>query len=703
MPDFASQGQPVVLLGASGGQAGLWRVGAEGEEKLVGQSFQQCAVYAAAVSPDGNWVALGLKSQGVGGETRPGFVQVVRLNGDATPVPSRYFATHGPVYAVDWLDSERIIVGTHARSATGRGAGDVIMMRVMPTGAVVLMPTPVASGGWHAAPVVAVRALSKDRFLSVGLDGAARIWRLPDCTCLHEVCVPAAMGMLPLLPSLVVMPDGSRVLVQFPSGHLRVLEQGDAWGCAPVLEGDPLCGGVTCLGEKVLVADWESPRVAVLNAADLKLERKISLDRPARTLVALSPEVVAAVHPDGTASMWSVGAGVHLMQRFKIAPVRSLAGGLSAHRLAAIVADTREKTETARLENLRQMMEQAREIEDIRQRIHEVTEQGLGFEGLVLLADWCRRNQRPTAEVQVRAALCRDLPPVPESAMHLRIHGELLLSLDEPRLALPVLRRAAECDPKMADLAELLSKVEGVVGDLPQELPTDLWEVQGMDQTLRAGVEEAQSRVLLDLAVGRAEPRIWCCRLPQVNEIGVFPAMELDLDVIVRGLQAPGECSVLAVNCHAASGLGAAPAKYVRFLPGGREARDHAGIEILCEFKSIGSNWIREEWVAVRVPGPVGTTLPPPAWTKWARVLAEIDDERQLLGMCRRRFGEMLDQAARQWMERASRGAVGATVGQPATETPPLPAATTSVQAQSPVTPAPSTARNNSTRGTRRF
>ncbi len=509
--------QPL-LLGISGGQTGVFLWAGPGQLHHLGPARESFSVYCVALAPGGQRFAAGTKTPGSGAAR--GNVEVWSLPPDGQPAsrPGGYSLTF-PVYSVDWLDDDLLVVGTGEKPARGRAR----LFRVGAHNKLASVAPPRPDAFIHDSVVVHVRSLGNDRLLTIGNEGRARIWNLQTGEKEAEAASTMEGPAVTALPASLVMPDGPTVLVQFLDGSIQVLDGSDGWRAEtpPALSGS--FGGFCSLGQTVLLAPSGSAKASELDPGNWEPVGELNLGSPCRALRPLGPGILAVHHSDFSVSIWQLGEGPRRLEMVSLPPAAGrvpqivcLGGGLAADQLARQVEDLAARQQAEQLDALRDSFASLQHFNDVRQRMAEALEAGHGFKGLVLLADWCRQQNNPLAELHVRTEMCRDLPNVPPTAVHLHLLAELQAMMGEPGLAVQTLERALACDPDLPGLKELFGELEHL--SLPDG-PNVLFQVSPGDRGLADACERVQNQILRDFAAGHERPRGYALELRTGTEL----------------------------------------------------------------------------------------------------------------------------------------------------------------------------------------
>ena len=491
-----------MLIGSSHGAATLYAWNESSGLSELCHPREGFSIYSVSISPEGNHFAFATKEPRKSGGR--GYLEVRSLGGDSSNL-ERAYALKFPAYSVDWLDGRTLVVGTVEETAHGV-VGTAKLFKVEGSNELRPLSSSAMDISRHRGAVVHVRALGDSRLLTTCYNNVAYIWNIAEERCEYEfVRHWTGAHPLPMLPSSVPFPEERLLLIQFSNGYLYLMDQNDGWRDepAPFIEGP--CGGFCSLGDRIVVGAWGSSVAHVFEVGSWKPVCDYDFGRPFQKLLPLAPDRLAVHHTDLTVAIWQIGENAELLDSLKTGGVRSIGGGLPSERMLQAVRSRRADAEAEQINALKKSFDSARDFQDVRQHLTAILESGHGFKGLVLLADWCRRQNNPIAELHVRTEMCRDLPAVPESAVHLRLLGELLASLGEPVLAVDALRRAANCDPGQSGLDELivdLEKVAPIVDDNDALHPVAL-----PDGGIGAGCEKIAEFVLRDFAAGRSLPR----------------------------------------------------------------------------------------------------------------------------------------------------------------------------------------------------
>ncbi|WP_372921675.1 hypothetical protein, partial [Roseovarius sp.] len=478
-------------------------------------------------------------------------------------------------------------------------------------------------------------------------DNSAAIWDMATGTREYVLASAGGAQPLPLLPSSVVLAEQRLLLVQFPDGGLNVVDGSDGWRSRPAPFVDGPCGGFCSLGDRIAVGAWGSSRASLFDSESWEKAGEIDLGGPFQALLPLGPDTVAVHHTDATVSVWRIENGGECIASLDVTGVRSIGGGLPSEQMAAAVRAKKAEDAAEEIRLLRDSFDSARDFDDIRRRMAEVMETDHGFKGLVLLADWCRRQKNPIAELHVRTTMCLDLPIVPESAMHLRMLGELRAALGEPELALEALRLAGACDPEQQGLGELIDELETSMPEAPAG--DCLWQVGAQERGIGAGCDKVQELILRDLAAGREVPRRYALELKSGANLANASIESVPLADLVELLrrEVSGTLDLLETPVVSEDGKEHKGA-FIDHRPPGARGDGPGPISLLCELALHHGNLEYSLFVSVepQLSAQTDAGNPAPFVGPWNAGVRQLEQRESSLHQRYERFEQAIQAAA---------------------------------------------------------
>lgn len=414
------------------------------------------SVYRLAVTPGNRRVVVGTRNKGAGDQYAPVMVYDQMPDGTLGGEPGRCWFQPAAITALGALTDELFV-------SAGVQGSIFLWDYSDPNRAL-------GSFSANEAAVLSLAALSDRLFATVSADAVLRLWDINGGTPVREVQLEGPGDGRVRLLSLAAAPEHRLVVSLSPGGRVALHDLDDDLGLHSRQPREALASAVEVVGEWMIVADTSSSRLIASRLPGLEDQRTAVLERPVHALVSLSNHSFISIHHDGAGTVWSLKAGLEVVS---VLPTGSLRCGHGPPRSLQLEL-ARRKRESGRKELLGRALEYLRggQHDQLLQEVERLSEQGLGMESILILAESYRTQGRPLWELRARLALALELDDTPEHSVHRVTLAGLLETLGEPGRARGVLERALEADPGRGDLLEKVAALKGREG--PSELPDEV-------------------------------------------------------------------------------------------------------------------------------------------------------------------------------------------------------------------------------------